>query len=174
MIPFPRCYNHFNTNLIRKISNIFLSKPYISNSFFTYKTYRINYIIKDNINHGINKRVKYGTSKSVYKELEDDYYLKNTEEKGIYYLGVTNNKFKDFKEIVYITITDEENLNRGDYLFSVEDSKTLFDFYSPINCKVESVNPKFLGELTDEILNDFFKFPENSNNHLIKVKLTSE
>ncbi|EAN32517.1 Glycine cleavage H-family protein [Theileria parva strain Muguga] len=173
MILLSRCCSHFNTNLLKKIPNIFL-KPYISNTFLTYNTYRINNFIKNSVNHGFDNRIKYGTVKSVYKELEDDYYLKNSEEDGIYYLGVTKNKFKDFKEIVYISVTDEETLKRGDYLFSVEDSKTLFDFYSPIDCKVESVNPKFLGALTDEILSDFFKYPESPNNYLAKVKLTSE
>ncbi|UKK02232.2 hypothetical protein MACK_001588 [Theileria orientalis] len=114
-----------------------------------------------------NKRY-YNTS-SNQKKLEDDYYIKDTES-NYRLLGVTKNKFKDFNEIVYINFTEERELKRGDYLFSVEDSKTLYDFYSPLDCTIEEINPKFANRATEEVLKDLFENPEYDNNYLVKVK----
>ncbi|UKJ90231.1 hypothetical protein MACJ_001162 [Theileria orientalis] len=114
-----------------------------------------------------NKRY-YSTSNN-HRKLEDDYYIKDTES-NYRLLGVTKNKFKEFKEIVYINFTEERELKRGDYLFSVEDSKTLYDFYSPLDCTIEEVNPKFANQTTEEALKDLIDNPEDNNNYLVKLK----
>ncbi|BAM39946.1 uncharacterized protein TOT_020000217 [Theileria orientalis strain Shintoku] len=118
----------------------------------------------------VDKRY-YVTSGNQIK-LEDDYYIKEAES-NFWLLGVTKSKFKDFNEIVYINFTEETELKRGDYLFSVEDSKTLYDFYSPLDCTIEEVNPKFANQTTEEVLKDLFDNPEGDKNYLVKVKKKS-
>ncbi|AFZ79097.1 hypothetical protein BEWA_019420 [Theileria equi strain WA] len=103
--------------------------------------------------------------------LNDNYYAKLVEKQSqCYALGITKEKLKNFKEIVYISFTNETIVRVGDYLFSLEDSKTLYEFNSPVDAQIVAINPKFKDSADEEALGELLKSPEDCDNFLVKFQ----
>ncbi|ORM40138.1 uncharacterized protein BXIN_1153 [Babesia sp. Xinjiang] len=105
-------------------------------------------------------------------DVSGEYVLKPVPgESGKFYLSFKKDKMASLKDLSFIDFTKNSNVQKGEFLLSVESAKTMFDFMSPATLKIIAFNKKFVEKPTEDILKKLKDDPEIEDNYLMIVEM---